>query len=46
LSANDFAQQLDPHIETTDRLLVVGITGERQGWLPEKAWEWLNSIGQ
>lgn len=44
LSANDFAQQLYPYIETTDRLLVVGITGQHQGWLPEKAWEWLNSI--
>lgn len=44
LSAHDFAQLLYPHIETTDRLLVVGITNQHQGWLPEKAWEWLNSL--
>jgi hypothetical protein len=41
-SAHDYAQFLYPHIETTDRLLVVRITREHQGWLPKDAWDWLN----
>jgi hypothetical protein len=40
--ASEYAKLLYPHIETTDRLLVVRITKEHQGWLPKDAWNWLN----
>lgn len=42
LSANDFAHKLLPFILKSDRLLVVRITAEYQGWLPQEAWDWLN----
>jgi hypothetical protein len=42
LGANEYANLLYPHMETADRLLVVKITLEHQGWLPKEAWEWLN----
>jgi hypothetical protein len=41
-SAHEYANLLYPHMNTTDHLLVVKITREHQGWLPIKAWEWLN----
>jgi hypothetical protein len=40
-----FCDQLYPHIETTDSLLVAKITPHMfQGWLPLSAWEWLNRV--
>jgi hypothetical protein len=42
-SANEYAQFLLPHIERTDSLLVVRLQKDYQGWLPEAAWDWLNS---
>jgi hypothetical protein len=41
--ADDLAKLLYPCITKPDRLLVIGVTGEHQGWLPDKAWEWLNN---
>ncbi len=41
-SADEYAKLLYPHMETTDRLLVVQITADKQGWLPKDAWDWLN----
>ena len=43
LSADQFAKLLYPHMLNTDHLLVVKIQKEYQGWLPEAAWEWLNT---
>jgi hypothetical protein len=42
-TANSFAQLLYPHIETNDRLVVVRITRDYQGWMPQEAWDWLNN---
>jgi len=41
-SADQYARFLFPHIEKPDRLLVVKLSGERQGWLPKEAWDWLD----
>jgi hypothetical protein len=41
-SADAYAKLLYPLMETTDRLLVVRLTAEQQGWLPKEAWDWLN----
>jgi hypothetical protein len=39
---NSYVQQLLPHIENSDSLLVVEITPHQfQGWLPQQAWDWL-----
>jgi len=40
--ADGLAKLLFSCITKPDRLLVIGVTAEHQGWLPEKAWEWLN----
>jgi hypothetical protein len=43
LTADSFAQQLFPHMETTDSVLVTEIQPHKfQGWLPQAAWSWLN----
>jgi hypothetical protein len=42
LSADQFAKKLYPHMTKADRLLVVKLTKDKQGWLPPDAWEWLN----
>ena len=41
-SADSFAQVLYPHMETSDRLLVIKVEKDYQGWLAEDAWNWLN----
>jgi hypothetical protein len=43
LTAHQYANLLYPHITNEDRLLVVKITKEHQGWLPKDAWDWLAS---
>jgi hypothetical protein len=42
--ADSFSKQLLPHMEPTDSLLVAEIQPHQfQGWLPQAAWDWLNS---
>ena len=43
ISADAYARKLFPYFTTNDRLLVVRITAESQGWLPKEAWDWLRS---
>jgi hypothetical protein len=44
-SLQDYVNQLLPHIEDTDSLLVVEITPHVfQGWLPQQAWDWLIGV--
>jgi hypothetical protein len=42
-SAHEYANLLYPHMTKDDRLLVVKIENNHQGWLAKEAWEWLNS---
>jgi hypothetical protein len=42
-SVHEYANLLYPHMTQEDRLLVVKITKDYQGWLPKEAWDWLNS---
>ena len=41
-SAEDWAKKLYKHITKSDHLLVVRVDREMHGWLPERAWEWLD----
>ncbi len=41
-SAKELGQQLLPLIFQGDRILVTEVSSERWGWLPQKAWDWLN----
>lgn len=41
-SAGQIATILKPHMDSGDNLFVVAISGaENQGWLPQKAWDWI-----
>jgi hypothetical protein len=42
LTADQLAKKLYPYITNTDRLLVMRVTSENQGWLPADAWTWIN----
>lgn len=43
LSAESIFQHLKPAIDTNDNLLVTRITDDRQGWMPQQVWDWLNA---
>lgn len=43
LNAKGLWDRLAPHVDTNDYVLVIGITRDYEGWLPNEAWEWLNS---
>ena len=43
LSAKSVWDRLAPHVDKNDFVLVIGVTREYQGWLPQEAWDWLNS---
>lgn len=42
LSAQQVSDRLVAHIDKNDRLLVIRVTSDYQGWLTNKAWEWIN----
>lgn len=42
LDAAGIWKRLDPHVDPNDRVLVIGVTKNCQGWLPTDAWEWIN----
>lgn len=35
--------RLAPHVDKNDFVLVIGVTRDYQGWLPQAAWDWINS---
>ncbi len=41
-SPDEWQERLRRHIDENDSLLVIEVTNNYQGWLPERAWEWLN----
>jgi hypothetical protein len=40
-SAESIYARLKPHLDDNDRVLVVRVGSESQGWLPQKAWDWI-----
>jgi hypothetical protein len=36
-------ERLAPHIDNNDYVLVIAVGHDKQGWLPEKAWTWINA---
>lgn len=43
LTALSIWQRLAPRVDQNDRVLVIGVTKDHQGWLPKESWEWINS---
>ena len=41
MSASQIRDRLRPMIDANDNLLVIEVTGEFSGWLPQKAGDWL-----
>lgn len=41
LKAEGVWERLAGHIDKNDSVLVIGVTRDYSGWLPEKAWEWI-----
>lgn len=46
LTADQISDRIKKHIDKNDYLLVIGVTSDYAGWLPEKAWEWLKNHTQ
>jgi len=40
-SANQLSNRLRKHIDSNDSLLVIRVTNDYAGWLPEEAWDWI-----
>ena len=43
LTAKGVWEKLAPHVDKNDFVLVIGVTRDYQGWLPQDAWTWINS---
>ena len=45
LNSNDISNQLNRHIETDDKLLIIQVfpNSDFSGWLTQDAWDWLNN---
>lgn len=43
LDANGIWNTLSPHVDKNDSVLVIGVTRDYSGWLPQDAWEWMNT---
>jgi hypothetical protein len=40
-SANELYNRLQKNLDRGDRLLIIQAGTDMQGWLPKKAWEWI-----
>ncbi|EOC1429087.1 hypothetical protein ACI1AD_004395 [Cronobacter dublinensis] len=40
-TAKQLSDRLRNHLDNNDTLLVIGVTKEYSGWLPQDAWDWL-----
>ncbi len=45
-TADELGRTLSVFMTPADRLLVIEVTRHHQGWLEQKAWEWINKWWQ
>jgi hypothetical protein len=38
-------ERLAPHLDQNDSLIVMEAVNRKAGWLPQKAWEWIDEHG-
>ncbi len=43
LNATQIWNHIAPHVDPNDRVLVIGVTADYQGWLTKDAWDWINA---
>jgi hypothetical protein len=41
LNATGIWSRLSPHVDKNDNILVIGVTRDYSGWLPQDAWDWI-----
>lgn len=41
-TASQLSERIRKHLDNNDSLLVIRVTNEYAGWLPQKAWDWIN----
>lgn len=42
-SADDVFQKIKPHLDDNDRCFVIEVKNNKQGWLTEKQWDFINT---
>ncbi len=42
VTASAIWKKLEPHVDKNDSFLIIGVTKDHAGWLPQKAWDWIN----
>lgn len=42
LSADGIWTKVKGHVDANDRMLIIGVTADKSGWLPNEAWAWIN----
>jgi hypothetical protein len=40
---NQWYDRLAKHLDATDNILIIEVTRNYYGWLPQKAWDWLSA---
>lgn len=43
LSAHHVWERIRFHVDQNDSVLIIGVTKDYSGWLPKRAWDWLNA---
>lgn len=41
LSAGEIWNRLQPQVDNDDSVLIIGVTRNYSGWLPQRAWDWI-----
>jgi len=41
-TASELWERLRPHVHSRDSVLIIEVRDNVSGWLPEKAWAWIN----
>ena len=41
LDASAVWNRLEPHVDANDNVLIIGVTKDYGGWLPQAAWDWI-----
>lgn len=41
-SANQVSDDLRERLDSNDRIIVLSMTGDHQGWLSQSVWDWIN----
>jgi hypothetical protein len=42
LTAQGIWNKIETHIDENDLVLIIGVTRDYYGWLPQDAWQWIN----